>query len=111
MLGLIAGVLTVLSSLGFLAFQVSAGLVHLLLSVGIVLLALHFLRGSSRTAQVTASPPCSGNRRAARVNLASVSGISFPVWAQIEIVNSRKKGSGCHFTPQIRFNEERTHEE
>jgi membrane-bound ClpP family serine protease len=50
MLGLIAAVLIILWLLGFLAFHVSAGLVHLLLIVGIVLLVLHFLRGSSRTA-------------------------------------------------------------
>jgi hypothetical protein len=50
MLGLIAAVLIVLWLLGFLAFHVSAGLVHLLLIVGIVLLVLHFLSGSSRTA-------------------------------------------------------------
>jgi len=50
MRGLIAAVLIVLWLLGFLAFHVSAGLVHLLLIVGIVLLVLHFLRGSSRTA-------------------------------------------------------------
>jgi uncharacterized membrane protein YtjA (UPF0391 family) len=35
---------------GFLAFHVSAGLVHLLFIVGIVLLILHFLRGGTRTA-------------------------------------------------------------
>jgi len=50
MLGLIAAVLIVLWLLEFLAFHVSAGLVHLLLIVGIVLLVLHFLSGSSRTA-------------------------------------------------------------
>jgi hypothetical protein len=50
MLGLIAAVLIVLWLLGFLAFHVSAGLIHLLLIVGIILLVLHFLRGSSRTA-------------------------------------------------------------
>jgi len=50
MLGLIALVLIVLWLLGFLAFHVSAGMVHLLLIVGIVLLVLHFLRGGIRTA-------------------------------------------------------------
>jgi hypothetical protein len=50
MLGLIAAVLIVLWLLGFLAFHVSAGLIHLLLIVGIILLVLHFLRGSSRAA-------------------------------------------------------------
>jgi hypothetical protein len=50
MLGLIALVLIVLWLFGFLAFHISAGLVHLLLIVGIVLLVLHFLRGGTRTA-------------------------------------------------------------
>jgi hypothetical protein len=50
MLGLIALVLIVLWLFGFLAFHVSAGLVHLLLIVGIVLLVLHFVRGGTRTA-------------------------------------------------------------
>ena len=50
MLGLIAVVLIVLWLLGFLAFHVSAGLIHLMLIVGIVLLVLHFVRGSTRTA-------------------------------------------------------------
>jgi hypothetical protein len=50
MLGLIAVVLIVLWLLGFLAFHVSAGLIHLMLIVGIVLLVLHFVRGGTRTA-------------------------------------------------------------
>jgi hypothetical protein len=50
MLGLIALVLIVLWLLGFLAFHVSAGMVHILLVVGLVLLVLHFVRGSTRTA-------------------------------------------------------------
>jgi hypothetical protein len=50
MLGLIAAVLIILWLLGFLAFHVSASLIHLLLIVGIVLLVMHFLRGSSSTA-------------------------------------------------------------
>ena len=45
MLGLIAGVLIVLWLLGFFAFHVSAGLIHILLIVGIVMLLLHFFRG------------------------------------------------------------------
>jgi uncharacterized membrane protein YtjA (UPF0391 family) len=49
-LGLIALVLIVLWLLGFLAFHVSAGMVHILLVVGLVLLVLHFVRGSTRTA-------------------------------------------------------------
>ena len=50
MLGLIALVLIVLWLFGFLAFHVSASLVHLLLVVGLVLLILHFVRGGTRTA-------------------------------------------------------------
>jgi hypothetical protein len=45
MLGLIAAVLIVLWLLGFLAFHVSAGLIHVLLVIGIVMLLLHFFRG------------------------------------------------------------------
>jgi hypothetical protein len=50
MLGLIALVLIVLWLFGFLAFHVSASLIHLLLVVGLVLLVLHFVRGGTRTA-------------------------------------------------------------
>jgi hypothetical protein len=50
MLGLIALVLIVLWLLGFLAFHISAGLIHLLLVVGVILLVLHFVRGGTRTA-------------------------------------------------------------
>ena len=50
MLGLIAAVLIVLWLLGFLAFHVSAGMIHILLVVGLILLILHFVRGSASTA-------------------------------------------------------------
>jgi hypothetical protein len=50
MLGLIALVLIVLWLMGFFAFHVSAGLIHLLLVVGLILLVLHFVRGSTSTA-------------------------------------------------------------
>jgi hypothetical protein len=50
MLGLIAAVLIVLWLLGFFAFHVSSGIVHVLLIIGIVVLVLHFLRG--RTAAI-----------------------------------------------------------
>ena len=50
MLGLIALVLIVLWLLGFLAFHVSAGLIHILLVVGLILLVLHFVGGSRRIA-------------------------------------------------------------
>ena len=50
MLGVIAAVLIVLWLLGFLAFHVSSGLVHILLVIGIVMLVLHFFRGRAATA-------------------------------------------------------------
>ena len=50
MLGLIALVLIVLWLLGFLAFHISSGLIHILLVIGILMLDFHFLRGSPRTA-------------------------------------------------------------
>jgi hypothetical protein len=46
MLGMIAAVLIVLWLLGFLAFHVSSGLIHLVLVIGIILLILHFVRGN-----------------------------------------------------------------
>jgi hypothetical protein len=45
MLGIIAAVLIVLWLLGFLAFHVSTGFIHVLLIIGIVMLLLHFFRG------------------------------------------------------------------
>lgn len=49
MLAVIAAVLIVLWMLGFFAFHVSAGVVHVLLIIGIVMLVMHFLRGRSAT--------------------------------------------------------------
>jgi hypothetical protein len=49
MLGIIAAVLIVLWLLGFLAFHVSSGLIHVLLVIGIIMLLLHFFRGRSAT--------------------------------------------------------------
>jgi hypothetical protein len=49
MLGIIAAVLIVLWLLGFFAFHVSTGVVHILLIIGLVMLALHFFRGRSST--------------------------------------------------------------
>ncbi len=49
MLGLIAAVLIALWLLGFFAFHVSSGIVHVLLIIGIVVLVLHFLRGRTAT--------------------------------------------------------------
>jgi hypothetical protein len=50
MFGIIAAVLIVLWLLGFLAFHVSSGLIHVLLVIGIVMLLLHFFRGRTATA-------------------------------------------------------------
>jgi hypothetical protein len=45
MLATIAVVLIVLWLLGFFAFHVSTGVIHLALVVGLIVLVLHFLRG------------------------------------------------------------------
>ncbi len=45
MLGLIAAVLVVLWLLGFFAFHVAGGLIHILLVVAVIMLVLHFVRG------------------------------------------------------------------
>ena len=50
MLGVLAAVLIVLWLLGFFAFHVSSGLIHIILVVGIVLLVFHLLRGRSALA-------------------------------------------------------------
>jgi hypothetical protein len=47
MLGILAAVLIVLWLLGFFAFHVTTGLIHIVLVVGLILLFLHFLRGSA----------------------------------------------------------------
>jgi len=47
MLGVIAAVLIILWLLGFLAFHVSSGLIHIVLIVGVIMLILHFVRGRS----------------------------------------------------------------
>jgi hypothetical protein len=47
MLGLIAAVLIVLWLLGFFAFHVSTAMIHIILVVALVLLVLHFVRGST----------------------------------------------------------------
>jgi hypothetical protein len=49
MLGIIAAVLIVLWLLGFFAFHVSTGVIHVLLVIGVVMLLLHFFRGRSAT--------------------------------------------------------------
>ena len=45
MLAIIAAVLIVLWLLGFFAFHVTSGLIHVVLVVGLIVLVLHFLRG------------------------------------------------------------------
>lgn len=45
MLGIIAGVLVVLWLLGFLAFHIGGGLIHLLLVIAVILIVLHFITG------------------------------------------------------------------
>jgi Flp pilus assembly protein TadB len=47
MLGIIAAVLIVLWLFGFFAFHVTTSLIHIALVVGLVLLVLHFMRGSA----------------------------------------------------------------
>jgi len=46
MLGVIAAVLIILWLLGFFAFHVTTAFIHVALIVGLVLLVLHFVRGS-----------------------------------------------------------------
>jgi hypothetical protein len=50
MLATIAAVLLVLWLLGFLAFHVTFGAIHLLLVIAVVLLVVHFLTGRSASA-------------------------------------------------------------
>ena len=45
MLAMLAAILIVLWLLGFIAFHITAGFIHIVLVIGLVLLVLHFLRG------------------------------------------------------------------
>jgi hypothetical protein len=45
MLGIIAAILVLLWLLGFFAFHIAGGLIHLVLVVAVVLLVLHFITG------------------------------------------------------------------
>jgi hypothetical protein len=45
MFGMIAAVLVVLWLLGFLAFHVAGGLIHLLLVVAVIMVVIHFISG------------------------------------------------------------------
>lgn len=49
MLGIIAAVLIILWLLGFFAFHVTTGLIHIVLEAGIILLILHFFVGRRAT--------------------------------------------------------------
>ncbi len=46
MLGIIAAILIILWLLGFFAFHVTSAFIHIVLVVGLILLVLHFVRGS-----------------------------------------------------------------
>jgi hypothetical protein len=50
MLGIMAAVLLVLWLLGFFAFHVTSGFIHIALVVGLILLVVHFMRGSTANA-------------------------------------------------------------
>jgi hypothetical protein len=50
MLGIIAAVLIVLWLLGFFAFHVTSGFIHIVLVVGLIMLILHFVRGRTASA-------------------------------------------------------------
>jgi VIT1/CCC1 family predicted Fe2+/Mn2+ transporter len=50
MLGIIAAVLIVLWLLGFFAFHVTTGFIHIVLVVGLVLLVVHLVTGRSAMA-------------------------------------------------------------
>ena len=45
MLGILALILVVLWLLGFFAFHITAGAIHIILVIALVLVVLHFLRG------------------------------------------------------------------
>ena len=47
MLLTIAIILLILWALGFFAFHVAGGLIHILLVIGIIVLIVHFVRGRS----------------------------------------------------------------
>jgi hypothetical protein len=50
MLRVFAAVLLVMWLLGFLAFHITAGFIHILLVLAIILFVVHLLRGSTATA-------------------------------------------------------------
>lgn len=50
MLAILAIILLVAWLLGFIAFHVTVGFIHILLALAIILFVLHFVRGRSATA-------------------------------------------------------------
>jgi len=50
MLAMLAAILIVFWLLGFVAFHITTGFIHLALVVGLIILALHFLRGGRAAA-------------------------------------------------------------
>ena len=49
MLAAIGAVLLILWLLGFFAFHVTVGFIHILLVIGIIMIIAHFMRGSTAT--------------------------------------------------------------
>ncbi len=49
MLAVIGAVLIVLWLLGFLAFHITLGFIHILLVIGLILIVMHFIRADSAT--------------------------------------------------------------
>jgi hypothetical protein len=49
MLAAIGAILLILWLLGFFAFHVTVGFIHILLVIGIIMIIAHFLRGSPAT--------------------------------------------------------------
>ena len=47
MLAAIGAVLLILWLLGFLAFHVTVGFIHILLVIGLIMIIMHFVRGST----------------------------------------------------------------
>jgi hypothetical protein len=50
MLAMLAAILIALWLLGFMAFHITTGFIHIVLVVGLVMLVLHFLRGGRAAA-------------------------------------------------------------
>jgi hypothetical protein len=50
MLGIIAAILIVIWLLAFFAFHVTSALIHIVLVLGLILLVMHFVKGSRASA-------------------------------------------------------------